>query len=67
MPSRFSCAHTLGAPYTPKFSLWTRVISVFNSSSLIDRTEGGRCLADQYVDGANCNTLQIGSTPKRSR
>ncbi len=67
IPSRFSCAHTLGAPYTPKFSPWTRVISSFSSSSLIDRDDGPRRFADQYVDGANCRTVQIGSTPKRSR
>lgn len=38
-----------------------------SSSSRTTRTEGGRRLADQYVDGANCNAPQIGSTPKRSR
>jgi hypothetical protein len=67
MPSRLSWAQILGAPYTPKFSAWTRAISALSSSSRRDRVEGRRRLADQYVDGANCNAVQIGSTPKRSR
>jgi hypothetical protein len=28
---------------------------------------GWAALADQYVDGANCSAVQIGSTPKRFR
>ena len=39
----------------------------FEQLSRLDLTDGGRRLADQYVDGANCSALQIGSTPKRSR
>ena len=66
-PSRLSWAHTFGAPYTPKFSACTRAISAFSSASRCDRAEAGRRLADQYVDGANCRTLQIGSTPKWPR
>ena len=33
----------------------------------LDLADAGRRLADQYVDGANCKALQIGSTPKRPR
>jgi nucleoside-diphosphate-sugar epimerase len=38
------------------------VISVFKCSSRPARAHLGRRFADQYVEGANCNTLQIGST-----
>ena len=36
-------------------------------SARSERAEGALRLAGQYVDGANCSTLQIGSTPKRPR
>jgi hypothetical protein len=66
-PSRLSWAHTLSAPYTPKFSACTLAISPHSSSSRIARVHRGRRFADQYVDGANCKALQIGSTPNRDR
>jgi hypothetical protein len=67
MPSRLSCAQIFGAPYTPKFSACTRAMWAFSSSSRTARVDRARRLADQYVDGANCSVVQIGSTPKRSR
>jgi hypothetical protein len=67
MPSRLSWAQIFGAPYTPKFSACTRAMWALSSSSRTTRTEGGRRFADQYVDGANCSAVEIGSTPKRSR
>jgi hypothetical protein len=40
------------------------VIFTTVSSSVFDRFEGGPLVAAQYVDGAICISLQIGSTPK---
>src|SRR5260370_24498117 len=67
VPSRRSCAHTLSAPYTPRFSLKTRVISGFNASSRPRRADGGQAIAAWYAAGANASPRQIGSMPPRSR
>jgi hypothetical protein len=42
MPSRFSCAQTLSAPYAPKFSAWTRVIAGFSTASRRRNADTGR-------------------------
>jgi hypothetical protein len=57
----------LSAPYTAKFSACTLAISPQSCSSRIARANRGRRFADQYVDGAKCKALQIGSTPNLSR
>ena len=44
-PSRRSCRHTLSTPYTPRFSSWTRSISVLSTPSWRARLEGGRLTA----------------------
>ncbi|TDV37746.1 hypothetical protein CLV71_1289 [Actinophytocola oryzae] len=70
MPSRLSCPHTFRAPYRPRPGpCHTRRISPFNHSFRTARADGldSRFLAAQYVDGDTSNTVQIGSTPNRSR
>ena len=67
VPSRRSCAQTLSAPYTRRFSVKTRVISGLNASPRTRRADGGRAIAAWYVAGANASTRQIGSMPQRSR
>ena len=52
IPSRFNAAQTFGAPYTPKFSPYTLVISVFRC--VTHRTGARPALRRPDVDGANC-------------
>ncbi len=44
-PSLRSCSHAFRAPYTEKFSVWTRAISTLSTSSRRALADAGRRLA----------------------